>query len=161
MHTIIAPQIKLKKKNIMTIYLINNTHTYNDITNELKNIKTGKMIKIAAMRVKCLEYMLNHAQQEIIYKRQLTNALWGERGQFISDANLTQILYLLRRDLKGFGLSQFFSTVPRTGIKVDAEIIISNEKPKKTSSLRRAQYKYMVLFFASLSMITMIIFLMQ
>ncbi|KMU48365.1 hypothetical protein SEEN0624_03073, partial [Salmonella enterica subsp. enterica serovar Newport str. PRS_2010_0624] len=28
--------------------------------------------------------------------------------QFISDANLTQILYLLRRDLKGFGLSQFF-----------------------------------------------------
>ncbi|EIZ7358482.1 transcriptional regulator, partial [Salmonella enterica] len=78
-----------------------------------------------------------------------------------SDANLTQILYLLRRDLKGFGLSQFFSTVPRTGIKVDAEIIISNEKPKKTSSLRRAQYKYMVLFFASLSMITMIIFLMQ
>ncbi|EAO2319023.1 transcriptional regulator, partial [Salmonella enterica subsp. enterica serovar Typhimurium] len=30
----------------MTIYLINSTHTYNDKTNELKNIKTGKMIKI-------------------------------------------------------------------------------------------------------------------
>ncbi len=84
------------------------------------------MIKIAAMRIKCLEYMLNHAQQEIIYKN---NSLmnFGERSQFISDANLTQILYLLRRDLKGFGLSQFFSTVPRTGIKVDANIIISNE----------------------------------
>ncbi|EAB2457896.1 transcriptional regulator, partial [Salmonella enterica subsp. enterica serovar Oranienburg] len=26
----------------MTIYLINSTHTYNDKTNELKNIKTGK-----------------------------------------------------------------------------------------------------------------------
>ncbi len=65
------------------------------------------MIKIAAMRIKCLEYMLNHAQQEIIYKN---NSLmnFGERSQFISDANLTQILYLLRRDLKGFGLSQFF-----------------------------------------------------
>ncbi|EBS7779455.1 transcriptional regulator, partial [Salmonella enterica subsp. enterica serovar Muenchen] len=25
----------------MTIYLINSTHTYNDKTNELKNIKTG------------------------------------------------------------------------------------------------------------------------
>ncbi|APQ78903.1 Putative transcription regulator [Salmonella enterica subsp. enterica serovar Typhimurium] len=61
----------------MTIYLINSTHTYNDKTNELKNIKTGKMIKIAAMRIKCLEYMLNHAQQEIIYKKQLTNELWG------------------------------------------------------------------------------------
>ncbi|EDS2638707.1 transcriptional regulator, partial [Salmonella enterica subsp. enterica serovar Mississippi] len=135
----------------MTIYLINSTHTYNDKTNELKNIKTGKMIKIAAMRIKCLEYMLNHAQQEIIYKKQLTNELWGERSQFISDANLTQILYLLRRDLKGFGLSQFFSTVPRTGIKVDANIIISNENKNLPYSLKKEGDKYIALFFALLT----------
>ncbi|EPB9738094.1 transcriptional regulator [Salmonella enterica] len=142
----------------MTIYLINSTHTYNDKTNELKNIKTGKMIKIAAMRIKCLEYMLNHAQQEIIYKEQLTNELWGERSQFISDANLTQILYLLRRDLKGFGLSQFFSTVPRTGIKVDANIIISNENKNHPSSLKKEGYKYMALLFALLTMVIMVIY---
>ncbi|EGX6719785.1 transcriptional regulator, partial [Salmonella enterica] len=141
-----------------TIYLINSTHTYNDKTNELKNIKTGKMIKIAAMRIKCLEYMLNHAQQEIIYKKQLTNELWGERSQFISDANLTQILYLLRRDLKGFGLSQFFSTVPRTGIKVDANIIISNENKNHPSSLKKEGYKYMALLFALLTMVIMVIY---
>ncbi|EAW9405998.1 transcriptional regulator, partial [Salmonella enterica] len=133
-------------------------HTYNDKTNELKNIKTGKMIKIAAMRIKCLEYMLNHAQQDIIYKKQLTNELWGERSQFISDANLTQILYLLRRDLKGFGLSQFFSTVPRTGIKVDANIIISNENKNHPSSLKKEGYKYMALLFALLTMVIMVIY---
>ncbi|ELJ8355654.1 transcriptional regulator [Salmonella enterica] len=142
----------------MTIYLINSTHIYNDKTNELKNIKTGKMIKTAAMRIKCLEYMLNHAQQEIIYKKQLTNELWGERSQFISDANLTQILYLLRRDLKGFGLSQFFSTVPRTGIKVDANIIISNENKNHPSSLKKEGYKYMALLFALLTMVIMVIY---
>ncbi|EBH8662103.1 transcriptional regulator [Salmonella enterica subsp. enterica serovar Luke] len=142
----------------MTIYLINSTHTYNDKTNELKNIKTGKMIKIVAMRIKCLEYMLNHAQQEIIYKKQLSNELWGERSQFISDANLTQILYLLRRDLKGFGLSQFFSTVPRTGIKVDANIIISNENKNHPSSLKKEGYKYMALLFALLTMVIMVIY---
>ncbi|HFW5345308.1 TPA: transcriptional regulator, partial [Salmonella enterica subsp. enterica serovar Waycross] len=136
----------------------NSTHTYNDKTNELKNIKTGKMIKIAAMRIKCLEYMLNHAQQDIIYKKQLTNELWGERSQFISDANLTQILYLLRRDLKGFGLSQFFSTVPRTGIKVDANIIISNENKNHPSSLKKEGYKYMALLFALLTMVIMVIY---
>ncbi|ECP3177538.1 transcriptional regulator, partial [Salmonella enterica] len=130
-------------------------------TNELKNIKTGKMIKIAAMRIKCLEYMLNHAQQEIIYKKQLTNELWGERSQFISDANLTQILYLLRRDLKGFGLSQFFSTVPRTGIKVDANIIISNENKNLPSSLKKEGDKYIALFFALLTMVIMVIYLIQ
>ncbi|EDL8889159.1 transcriptional regulator [Salmonella enterica] len=145
----------------MTIYLINSTHTYNDKTNELKNIKTGKMIKIAAMRIKCLEYMLNHAQQEIIYKKQLTNELWGERSQFISDANLPQILYLLRRDLKGFGLSQFFSTVPRTGIKVDANIIISNENKNHPSSLKKEGYKYMALLFALLTMVITVIYLIQ
>ncbi|MEH6246430.1 transcriptional regulator [Salmonella enterica subsp. enterica serovar Mbandaka] len=145
----------------MTIYLINSTHTYNDKTNELKNIKTGKMIKIAAMRIKCLEYMLNHAQQEIIYKKQLTNELWGERSQFISDANLTQILYLLRRDLKGFGLSQFFSTVPRTGIKVDANIIISNENKNLPSSLKKEEYKYIALCFALLTMVITLIYLIQ
>ncbi|ECC1658740.1 transcriptional regulator [Salmonella enterica subsp. salamae] len=143
----------------MTIYLINNTHTYNDKTNELKNIKTGKVIKIAAMRIKCLEYMLNHAQQKIIYKKQLTNELWGERSQFISDANLTQILYLLRRDLKGFGLTQFFSTVPRTGIKVDANIIISNENKNIPTSLIKEGHKYMALFFALLTMVTIVIYL--
>ncbi|ECL6104264.1 transcriptional regulator, partial [Salmonella enterica] len=137
------------------------THTYNDKTNELKNIKTGKMIKIAAMRIKCLEYMLNHAQQEIIYKKQLTNELWGERSQFISDANLTQILYLLRRDLKGFGLSQFFSTVPRTGIKVDANIIISNENKNLPYSLKKEGDKYIALFFALLTMVIMVIYLIQ
>ncbi|EMK3668414.1 transcriptional regulator [Salmonella enterica] len=143
----------------MTIYFINNTHTYNDKTNELKNIKTGKMIKIAAMRVKCLEYMLNHAQQEIIYKTQLSNELWGERSQFISDANLTQILYLLRRDLKDFGLTQFFSTIPRIGIKVDADIIISDKKD--LPPFKKGENKYMALFFALLTMVTMVIFLTQ
>ncbi|HCM2001785.1 TPA: transcriptional regulator [Salmonella enterica subsp. salamae serovar 21:z10:[z6]] len=145
----------------MTIYLINHTHTYNDKTNELKNIKTGKVIKIAAMRIKCLEYMLNHAQQEIIYKKQLTNELWGERSQFISDANLTQTLYLLRRDLKGFGLSQFFSTVPRTGIKVDANIIISNKNKNIPSSLKIEDNKYIALLFALLTMVTMVIYLIR
>ncbi|EAO9704606.1 transcriptional regulator [Salmonella enterica subsp. enterica serovar London] len=145
----------------MTIYLINHTHTYNDKSNELKNIKTGKVIKIAAMRIKCLEYMLNHAQQEIIYKKQLTNELWGERSQFISDANLTQTLYLLRRDLKGFGLSQFFSTVPRTGIKVDANIIISNENKNIPSSLKIEDHKYIALLLALLTMVTMVIYLIR
>ncbi|ECG0677484.1 transcriptional regulator [Salmonella enterica subsp. salamae] len=145
----------------MTIYLINHTHTYNDKTNELKNIKPGKVIKIAAMRIKCLEYMLNHAQQEIIYKKQLTNELWGERSQFISDANLTQTLYLLRRDLKGFGLSQFFSTVPRTGIKVDANIIISNENKNIPSSLKIEDHKYIALLLALLTMVTMVIYLIR
>ncbi|ESH23963.1 putative transcription regulator [Salmonella enterica subsp. enterica serovar Gaminara str. ATCC BAA-711] len=85
----------------------------------------------------------------------------GKEVNFISDANLTQILYLLRRDLKGFGLSQFFSTVPRTGIKVDANIIISNENKNHPSSLKKEGYKYMALLFALLTMVITVIYLIQ
>lgn len=38
------------------------------------------MIKIAAMRIKCLEYMLNHAQQEIIYKNNSLMNFGGKKS---------------------------------------------------------------------------------
>ncbi|ECG8588600.1 transcriptional regulator [Salmonella enterica subsp. salamae] len=134
----------------MTLYVINRLYTYSDKTNELKNIKTSKRIKIAAMRVKCLEYILHHSQQEIIYKKQLTDALWGERSPFVSDANLTQILYLLRRDLKTLGLNHLFSTIPRTGIKVDAEIIVSSDHQKKLIFFNNTVHRPGVLLFIAL-----------
>ncbi|EDP2558338.1 TPA_asm: transcriptional regulator, partial [Salmonella enterica] len=60
------------------------------------------------------------------------------------------------------GLSQFFSTVPRTGIKVDANIIISNEnKSCLPSSLKKEAYKYMALFFALLTMVITVIHLIR
>ncbi|MEH6243837.1 transcriptional regulator, partial [Salmonella enterica subsp. enterica serovar Mbandaka] len=61
----------------------------------------------------------------------------------------------------GFGLSQFFSTVPRTGIKVDANIIISNENKNLPSSLKIEEYKYIALFFALLTMVITLIYLIQ
>ncbi|ECP3033266.1 transcriptional regulator, partial [Salmonella enterica] len=54
-----------------------------------------------------------------------------------------------------------FSTVPRTGIKVEADIIISNESKKIPFRLKKESYKYTALFFALLTMVTMFIYLIQ
>lgn len=35
----------------------------------------------------------------------ITTALWGSRSHYVNDANLTQILYLIRRDLKALGIN--------------------------------------------------------
>ncbi|ELE6978542.1 transcriptional regulator, partial [Salmonella enterica subsp. enterica serovar Johannesburg] len=53
------------------------------------------------------------------------------------------------------------STVPRTGIKVDANIIISNENKNLPSSLKKEEYKYIALFFALLTMVITVIYLIQ
>lgn len=114
---------------IMTIYTINNQCTYDDKTHEIKNLKSSDRLIMTSMRVRCLRYMFQNSHEEVIHKKQLAQALWGERCQFVNDANLTQLLYLLRRDLRECGLHDFFSTIPRLGVKVNADIIIN--KPVK------------------------------
>ncbi|EJL1170029.1 transcriptional regulator, partial [Salmonella enterica] len=48
-----------------------------------------------------------------------------------------------------------------TGIKVDANIIISNENKNHPSSLKKEGYKYMALLFALLTMVITVIYLIQ
>lgn len=54
----------------------------------------------------------------------ITTALWGSRSHYVNDANLTQILYLIRRDLKALGINDLFITIPRQGLKVNSDIAI-------------------------------------
>nr|WP_318379193.1 hypothetical protein [uncultured Enterobacter sp.] len=115
----------------MKNYLINNNCLYSEAKSELKNTENAFIIKMTSMRARCLSYIIEHAHDGVIEKQQLTAALWGSRGQYVSDANLTQILYLIRRDLKTMGVNDFFITIPRLGIKVNDSIpvdVIVEEK---------------------------------
>lgn len=76
------------------------------------------------MRARCLSYLFENAYKKLITREMISHAVWGERSQFVSDANLTQLLYLLRRDLQQIGLFELFVTLPRQGIKIDERFII-------------------------------------
>lgn len=106
----------------MNQYLINNTCVFNEATQELFIKESSRVIKLTAMRARCLSLMIENAQSSVIDKKTITETLWGERGQFVSDANLTQLLYLIRKDLRDAGIPDFFSTVPRVGIRVNDTI---------------------------------------
>lgn len=56
-----------------------------------------------------------NAYKKLITREMISHAVWGERSQFVSDANLTQLLYLLRRDLQQIGLFELFVTLPVQG----------------------------------------------
>lgn len=110
----------------MKTYIINNNCIYNERNNELRDISNSLVVKMTAMRARCLSFIIENAQMEVIERQLLTTALWGSRGNFVNDANLTQILYLIRRDLKSLGVNDFLITVPRKGIQVNSQIPVKS-----------------------------------
>lgn len=108
----------------MKTYIINSNCIYNEGKYELRTVSKSQVIKMTAMRAKCLSFIIENAHLEIIERQKITTALWGSRSHYVNDANLTQILYLIRRDLKALGINDLFITIPRQGLKVNSDIAI-------------------------------------
>ncbi len=125
----------------MKTYLINDNYIYNEGKYELRTISNSQVIKMTAMRAKCLSFIIENAHLDIIERQKITTELWGSRSHFVNDANLTQILYLIRRDLKSLGINDLFITIPRQGIQVNKEIAIrmidSEKKETKRQVIRK------------------------
>ncbi|WP_325900430.1 winged helix-turn-helix domain-containing protein [Klebsiella michiganensis] len=84
-----------------------------------------------------LSFIIENADMDIIERQKITTELWGSRSHFVNDANLTQILYLIRRDLKSLGINDLFITIPRQGIQVNKEIPIKAMESKKKENKRQ------------------------
>ncbi len=83
----------------MRQYTINNEFIYNESLREIISLHDKKVLKVTLMRARCLSYLFENAYKKLITREMISHAVWGERSQFVSDANLTQLLYLLRRDV--------------------------------------------------------------
>lgn len=107
----------------MRQHKINNEFIYNESLREITSLRSNAAFKMTFMRARCLSYLIENAHQELIIREGVAYAVWGERSQFVSDANLTQLLYLLRRDLQQIGLSNCSLRSPGR-IKIDERFII-------------------------------------
>ncbi|EJJ4072029.1 transcriptional regulator [Salmonella enterica] len=110
----------------MRQYTINDEFIYNETLREIISLRDKKVLKVTLMQARCLSYLFENAYRKLITREMISQAVWGERSQFVSDANLTQLLYLLRRDLQQIGLFELFVTLPRQGIKIDERFIINS-----------------------------------
>ncbi len=125
-------------------YLLNNKCVFNECNHEIKNTVNCAHIKMTAMRARCLNFLIENRDLEIISRESITHALWGERGQFVSDANLTQLLYLIRKDLRSLGIDDFFITIPRMGIRVNTDITISPFQPEAPKRRAAVSWKQVI-----------------
>ena len=121
----------------MKTYLINDNCVYNEGKYELRTTSNSQVIKMTAMRAKCLSFIIENANMDIIERQKITSELWGSRSHFVNDANLTQILYLIRRDLKSLGINDLFITIPRQRIQVNKEIPIKAMESEKKGTKRQ------------------------
>lgn len=121
----------------MKTYLINDNCVYNEGKYELRTTSNSQVIKMTAMRAKCLSFIIENANMDIIERQKITSELWRSRSHFVNDANLTQILYLIRRDLKSLGINDLFITIPRQGIQVNKEIPIKAMESEKKGTKRQ------------------------
>ncbi|HAT5065004.1 winged helix-turn-helix domain-containing protein [Klebsiella oxytoca] len=121
----------------MKTYLINDNCVYNEGKYELRTTSNSQVIKMTTMRAKCLSFIIENANMDIIERQKITSELWGSRSHFVNDANLTQILYLIRRDLKSLGINDLFITIPRQGIQVNKEIPIKAMESEKKGTKRQ------------------------
>ncbi|EKB9847728.1 transcriptional regulator [Salmonella enterica] len=129
----------------MRKYTINSEFIYNESLREIISLRDEKVLKVTLMRARCLSYLFDNAYKKLITREMISHAVWGERSQFVSDANLTQLLYLLRRDLQQIGLSELFVTLPRQGIKIDDRFIIhSADIPPKTLQYHTHRYSKII-----------------
>jgi len=110
----------------MANYRIDNKYIFNESAKEIRKLYTNKKLKLTCMRSQCLAYILLHANDEVITKNEMSQAIWGDRSQFTSEASLTQALYLIRRDLKTIGIDDLFITVPKKGVAFNKMLIIED-----------------------------------
>lgn len=109
----------------MSRYIFNENCIFSEENSEIENRGNARKIKMTPMRARCLSLLIAKRAEKVIDKGTIATELWGERGQYVSDANLTQLLYLLRKDLRDVGIDNFIITVPRMGIRVNQEILIT------------------------------------
>ncbi|EIF7588413.1 transcriptional regulator [Salmonella enterica] len=129
----------------MRKYTINNDFIYNESLREIISLRDKKVLKVTLMRARCLSYLFENAYKKLITREMISHAVWGERSQFVSDANLTQLLYLLRRDLEQIGLFKLFITLPRQGIKIDERFIINSaDIPPQNIQSRTHRYNKII-----------------
>ena len=121
----------------MKTYIINGNCVYNEGKYELRTTSNSQVIKMTAMRAKCLSFIIENANMDIIERQKITAELWGSRSHFVNDANLTQILYLIRRDLKSLGVNDLFITIPRQGIQFNKEISVKAIESKNKETKRQ------------------------
>ncbi|MFC0142045.1 transcriptional regulator [Erwinia mallotivora] len=131
----------------------------NIFLSEDNNYLTDRNIKlsIGEKEKRLLSYFIQHPNVELT-KRELINTIWENRASTIDNANLTQLIYKIRRDLAAMNMKNCIKTLPGKGYiyipkKIKTEIPAPLVAEKKTTLIF-----YSLLALIATAMISLTIF---
>ncbi|SFT62652.1 Transcriptional regulatory protein, C terminal [Kosakonia arachidis] len=108
------------------IYTIDETITYNSHDCTLNHIPTEESLNLSISAGRLFEQLLN-ANGEILSRDTLLTEVWDKYGLRGSNSNLNQYLSILRKALAAFGCENLIITIPKIGIRLNADIKIERE----------------------------------
>lgn len=132
------------------IYLGNNIY----LSEERNHLINGDItLTISEKEKRLLSFFLQHPEMELT-KSNLISAIWENRADTIDDANLTQLIYKVRRALAAVNLRNCIKTIPGKGY-----IYIPAKKTAQKSSVAASPVssKTEYVFYTSLTAIAAVI----
>lgn len=66
---------------IVKTYIINDDCIFNERKYELRNVSNSLVIRMTAMRARCLSFIIEHAQEEVIGRQETGYGAVGKPGK--------------------------------------------------------------------------------
>lgn len=105
------------------IYIIDGSIAYNSDDCTLSHIPTQESLSLSISSGRLFECLLK-SEGEILARDTLLTEVWDKYGLRGSNSNLNQYLSILRRALAAYGCENLIVTIPKVGIRLNAEITI-------------------------------------
>ncbi|ENG4185978.1 winged helix-turn-helix domain-containing protein [Providencia rettgeri] len=119
-------------------YIINDKVIYDENAQTLSRDNTTISLTLPCSQ---LLSVFIKKQNTIISRDYLLEKVWGNLGRVSSNHNLSQNIFLLRKNLSELGLEKIIETVPKQGFKFIASATIENSPPKTSAPKIEAKFK--------------------
>jgi len=114
-------------------YTINENIIFDTVQSTLFNTQTEQSVTLSISQSHILELLIN-SNADIIPKDKLINDLWDKHGISTSGHTLNQYVSILRNVLNNLGCADYIITIPRIGLRVNPDIMISRQSTVSSQS---------------------------
>ncbi|AWS49839.1 MULTISPECIES: winged helix-turn-helix domain-containing protein [Providencia] len=134
-------------------YIINDKVIYDESAQTLSRDNT-----IISLTLPCSQLLSVFIKKQniVISRDYLLEKVWGKLGRVSSNHNLSQNIFLLRKNLSELGLEKIIETIPKQGFKFVASATIENLPFKNSEKKAKTKIKIKKRYFFILIMIVLL-----
>lgn len=108
-------------------YKVDNIISFDADLNILTHIETQECISLTMSQSMLLELILK-SQSEVLTRDTIIDILWRRHGINTTGNTLNQYISLLRKLFTHFGVTELIVTIPRVGVRLNPNVLISHTR---------------------------------